>query len=106
MPRSSRSRLTCSLVTRSSVAAAGNGRKPYRAAVSSTPSAVIGCDNQDRDISDLGAAGTHGGERFMAWRIEESNLATLQLYVIGTDMLGDAAGFSGDNIRLTDGIQK
>jgi hypothetical protein len=36
--------------------------------------AVVGRDNEHDDIGDLGAAGTHAGERFVAGGIDEDDL--------------------------------
>ena len=67
--------------------------------------AVIGRDDQDGDIGDLGAAGAHGRERFVAGRIEEGDLAVLGLDRVGADVLGDAAGFAGSDRCRTDAVQ-
>ena len=56
--------------------------------------AVVGGHHQHHDIGDLGAAGAHAGERFVAGRIDEHDLAAVLLDVIGADVLGDSAGFS------------
>ena len=37
--------------------------------------AVVGCDHDDDDVGDLGAAGTHAGEGFVARGVEEDDLA-------------------------------
>ena len=37
--------------------------------------AVVGRDHQDDDVGHLGAAGAHGGERLVARRIEEHDVA-------------------------------
>ena len=39
--------------------------------------AVVGGDDQDHDVGDLGTACAHGGERLMARRIEERDLLLL-----------------------------
>ena len=36
---------------------------------------VVGRDDQDDDVGDLGAAGAHGGERLVARRVEEGDRA-------------------------------
>ena len=56
--------------------------------------AVVGRDHQDDDVGDLGAAGAHAGEGFVAGRIDEDDLAAVHLDVIGADVLRDAAGFA------------
>ena len=56
--------------------------------------AVVGRDHQHHDIGDLGAAGTHAGERFVAGRIDEDDLAAVLLDVVRADVLRDSAGFA------------
>ena len=55
--------------------------------------AIVGRDNEDHDIGDLGAAGAHAGERFVAGSIDEDDLLAVLFDVISADVLGDAAGF-------------
>ena len=69
--------------------------------------AVIGRDHEHDDVGHLRAAGTHGGERGMARRVDECDLAVRgRGHLIGADMLGDAAGFSGRHFGLADGIEQ
>ena len=56
---------------------------------------VVGRHHQDGDVGRLGAAGTHGGEGFVAGRVEEGDLLAVPIDLVGADMLGDAAGFAG-----------
>ena len=37
--------------------------------------AVVGRDDQDDDVGDVRAAGPHGGERLVARRVDEGDLA-------------------------------
>ncbi len=68
---------------------------------------VIGGDHQDHDVGDIGAAHAHFGKGFVARRIEEGDLRFVgQRNLIGTDMLGDAAGFAADDIGTADSVQK
>ncbi len=39
--------------------------------------AVVGGHDQDGDVGDLGAAGAHGGEGFVAGRVEEGDFLVL-----------------------------
>ena len=52
--------------------------------------AVVGGDHEDGDVRHLRAAGTHGGERLVAGRVEERHLAPVDLGLVGADVLGDA----------------
>ena len=68
--------------------------------------AVVGRHHQHHDIGDFGAAGAHAGERFVAGRIDEHNLAAVFFDVICADVLGDAAGLFAGHIGFADGIQQ
>ena len=69
--------------------------------------AVVGRDDQDDDVGDLGAAGAHRGERGVARRIDEGDLAVLRLgHLVGADVLRDAAGFAGRDFGLADGVEQ
>jgi hypothetical protein len=56
--------------------------------------AVIGRHHQNHDVGGLGAAGTHGGKRLVTRGIQEGHHAPRRLDMVGTDVLGDAAGFA------------
>ena len=68
--------------------------------------AVVGGHHQNHDIGDFGAAGAHAGERFMAGRIDEHDLAAVLFDVISADVLRDAAGFAVGDIGRTDRVQQ
>ena len=69
--------------------------------------AVIGGHHQHDDVRHRGAAGAHGGERFMARRVEEGDLrAGRQLHLIGADMLGDATGLAGRHVGVAQRVQQ
>jgi hypothetical protein len=61
--------------------------------------AVVGRHHQDDDVGGLGAAGTHGGKRLVARRVEEGDHAARRLDVVGTDVLGDAARLAVGDAR-------
>jgi len=42
---------------------------------------VIGCDDENDDVSDLGAARTHAGESFVTGRVDEGDLAAIGLRI-------------------------
>ncbi len=68
---------------------------------------IIGRNHQHHDVRHLRAPGAHRGESRVAGRIEEGqNRTIVGCHLIGTDMLGDAAGFARHHVRVTDGIQK
>ena len=67
---------------------------------------VIGRDNQDNDIGRLGAAGSHGGKRRVARGIEEGHDAVVGFDMVGADMLGDTAFFTGRHLGPTNMVQQ
>ena len=69
--------------------------------------AVIGGDDQNDDIGDLGAAGAHRRERGMTGRIDKGDAAAgRRSHLIGADVLGDAAGFARRNLGRANGVKQ
>ena len=75
--------------------------------------AVVGCDDDDDDVGDLGSAGTHAGEGFVAGGIEEDDLATEgggvglgDFDLVGADVLSDASGFAAGDVGGADGVEE
>ena len=68
--------------------------------------AVVGCHNQDGDIGDLRAAGTHGCEGRMAGGVQEGDLLVADLHAVCADVLGDAAGLALGDLGLADGVEQ
>ena len=72
--------------------------------------AVVGRHHQHGHVGDLGAAGAHGGEGLVARGVEEGDLALPvrvgHFHLVGTDVLGDAAGLAGRHPGLADGIEQ
>ena len=67
---------------------------------------VIGRNHQDHDIRRLRATGTHGGESRVARCIQKSDRAMVGLHLVGTDMLGNAAGLARRHPALADVIEQ
>src|SRR5699024_5154144 len=71
---------------------------------------VVRGDHQDRDVGDVRTAGTHCGERLVARGVDEGQrtvlLLVLDLHLVGADVLGDAAGLPGADLRLADRVQQ
>ena len=67
---------------------------------------VIGRDDEDGDIRDLGAARTHGRESLMARRVEEDDLLALAIDLVSTNMLRDSAGFVRLHMRVADAVEE
>ncbi len=68
--------------------------------------AVVGGDDQHDDVGDVGAAGPHRGERLVAGRVDEGDGAAVGLDLVGADVLGDAAAFGLDDVRLANPVQE
>ena len=71
---------------------------------------VVGRDHEDRDVGRLGTTGTHGGERLVTRGVDEGDLALFAVDLggdlVGTDVLGDAAGLARDDVRLADRVEQ
>jgi len=68
---------------------------------------VVGGDDDDYQVGDLGAAGTHGGKGLVTGGVEEGDAAAVgELDIVGSDVLGDAAGLTGDDVGLADVVQQ
>ena len=71
---------------------------------------VICGDNQNREVGNLRAAGTHSGERLVARGIQEGDesftIFAWNTNLVGTNVLGDAAVLTGNNVRVPDGIEQ
>ncbi len=68
---------------------------------------VISSDDNDTEVGHFGTAGTHGGEGLMARSVKEGDVAAVrEFHVIGTDMLGDAAGLACDHVGIADIVEK
>ena len=58
-------------------------------------------------VGDLRATSAHAGKCGVTGRIEERDAAAvLQAHLIGADMLGNAAGFTGDHVSLAQGVKQ
>ena len=66
---------------------------------------VIGGDNKQDQISDLGSAGTYCCKGFVAWGIQEAERLVPECCRIGTDMLGDSSSFAVNHFGLSYGIK-
>jgi hypothetical protein len=68
--------------------------------------AVVGGDDQHRDVRHLGAAGAHGGEGLVAGRVEEGDLPVAVDDLVGADVLRDPAGLGLDDRGLADRVEQ
>ena len=68
---------------------------------------IVGSDNHNNDIGDLGTTGTHSGKRLVTRGIQEGDATAVgQLHVIGTDVLGDTTSLTGNDVRVADVVQQ
>ena len=67
---------------------------------------VVGCDDDDGNVRDGGAARTHGREGFVARGVEERDLLSVQHHAVCADVLGDAAGLAFDDVGFADVVQQ
>ena len=68
--------------------------------------AVVGGDDQDRDVGGLRAAGAHGREGLVAGSVQEGDLAPAVVHLVGADVLGDAAHLALGYLALPDRVQE
>ena len=68
--------------------------------------AVVGSDDDDRNIRDVRAACAHRRKGRVAGRVEESDLAAVVRDAVRADVLGDAAGLALGDARLADGVHQ
>src|SRR5690606_40820951 len=68
--------------------------------------AVVGGYDQNDDVGDVGAPGTEGGERLVTGGVDERDLASVHLDLIGTDVLGDAAFLTGGHVGLANPVEE
>ena len=68
--------------------------------------AVVGGDDEDDDVGDVGTAGAHGGEGGVAGGIEDGDAAAVEVDGVGSDVLGDAAGFACGDLGFTDAVDE
>ena len=71
---------------------------------------VVGGHDQDGDVGGLGTTGTHGGERLVTRGIQQGQqtllVVDLHRHLVGTDVLGDAAGLAATDVGLADRVQQ
>ena len=72
--------------------------------------AVIGRHDQHDDVGGRRTAGPHGGERLVTRGVDEGDrpvlAVVLDVDLVGTDVLGDAAGLVAHDIGLADRVEQ
>ena len=68
---------------------------------------VIGSDDDDGNIRHLSTTGTHSSKGLVTRGIQKGNAVTvLQLHVVSTDVLGNTASLTGNNIGVSDMVKQ
>ena len=68
---------------------------------------VVGRNDDDGNVGDLGTTSTHGGESFVTGSVEEGDLAAvLEFHVVGSDVLSDAAGLACNDVGVADVVEQ
>ena len=67
---------------------------------------VISCDDQDRDVGDLGTTSTHSREGFVTGGVNKGDGPLTVMDLIRTNVLGDATGFAFNDVGVTNGIEQ
>ena len=68
--------------------------------------AIVGGDDDHREIGHARAACAHRGERLVAGGVQEGDLLAAVVDLIGADVLGDAAGLARDDLGLADRVEQ
>ncbi len=68
--------------------------------------AVIRRNDQDDDVRHMGTSCAHGGEGGMTGSVDKSDRLAVVKDTVGSDVLGDAARFTRDDLRLAQGIEQ
>ena len=72
--------------------------------------AIVCGNHENRDVGDLSTTSTHGGERLVTGGVNEGNRTVDTLvhgvHLVGTDVLGDATGLTGNNVGVTNRVEQ
>ena len=68
--------------------------------------AIICCNHDNRNVSQLCTSGSERSEQLMPWSINEGNLLSIIIYHRGTDRLRNPSGFTSCNARFSEVVQK
>jgi hypothetical protein len=68
--------------------------------------AVVGGDDEDRDVGDLRTAGAHGGERLVTRRVDEGDRPAGTVHLVRADVLGDATRLGRHDVGGPDGVEQ
>ena len=69
---------------------------------------VVGCNHQNNNIGDLRTTGPHQGKGFVTGGIEKYDFSAVlfRFYLVGTDVLGNAAVLAGYHVGFTDSVEQ
>jgi len=68
--------------------------------------AIVCRHDQDRDVGDLRASGTHRGEGGVAGSVEERDLPFRKFHLVRTDVLGNASMLLRGDVGLSDVVEQ
>src|SRR5690606_39294992 len=68
--------------------------------------AVVGRDHKHHHVGGIGAAGPHGGERLVTGGVDEGDRLVVLDHLVGTDVLGDAAGLARLHVGVADAVEQ
>ena len=68
--------------------------------------AVVGRHDDNRNVRNGRAAGTHGREGFVARGVEERDFLSVEHHAVSADVLRDTAGLALDDVGLADVVQQ
>src|SRR6202022_4072813 len=68
--------------------------------------AIVGGDNEDDDVGDIGAAGAHRGKGRVAGSVDESDFRSFVIDAVGADVLRDSACFAGRDPSFSDRVEQ
>ena len=68
--------------------------------------AVVGSHDQNDDVGNLGAAGTHGRKGRVTGGVDEGDLAVVDHDLRSADSLRNAARLAGSDAGMTDGVEE
>ena len=67
--------------------------------------AVIGGDNNDRNVRYLSTARAHGGKCLVTWSIKEGDFLPIYFDLVGTDILCNATCFTSRDLGFANHVE-
>ncbi len=68
---------------------------------------IVGRNHNNGNVGNLSTTGSHGREGLVTGSIQKGDvLIVVEFHAVGTDVLGNSARFSGNDVGLADVVQK